>query len=86
MLLAGVIVLAIMGWSSAAGTDIPSFGYVAMAVGDTFFSGVWYRVNGSALLQQPLATTSPPGSFRRLLTKIPSLERKIIDPKMDLSA
>ncbi|RZN33741.1 hypothetical protein [Bradyrhizobium sp. Leo121] len=33
MLLAAVIVLAIMGWSSAAGTAVPAFGYMAMAIG-----------------------------------------------------
>jgi hypothetical protein len=32
-LLVGAIVLAYIGWSSAAGTDVPAAGYVAMAVG-----------------------------------------------------
>jgi hypothetical protein len=36
MLLAAGIVLAIMGWLSAAGTDVPSSGYVAMAIGILF--------------------------------------------------
>ena len=36
ILLAGVVVGAVLGWSSAAGTDVPSFGYAAMAVGIAF--------------------------------------------------
>jgi hypothetical protein len=32
-LLAGVIVFADLGWSLSEGTDVPTFGYAAMAVG-----------------------------------------------------
>jgi hypothetical protein len=35
-LLAGVILLADLGWSSGEGTDVPSFGYAAMALGIVF--------------------------------------------------
>jgi hypothetical protein len=35
-LLICVIVIAEMGWSSAAGTDVPIDGYIAMAIGVTF--------------------------------------------------
>jgi hypothetical protein len=34
-LLIGVIVIAVKGWSSAAGTDVPLTGYVALAIGVT---------------------------------------------------
>jgi len=36
MLLAAVIVLAIMGWSSAEEADVTPFGYFAMAIGILF--------------------------------------------------
>ncbi len=35
-LLIAVGVLAVMGWSSATGTDVPLTGYVAMAIGVVF--------------------------------------------------
>jgi hypothetical protein len=34
-LLIGVIVIAVMGWSAAAGTEVPLAGYFAMAIGVT---------------------------------------------------
>jgi hypothetical protein len=36
VLLAAVVVIAHSGWSSAAGADVPPFGYAAMAVGILF--------------------------------------------------
>ena len=36
MQLAAVIVLVILGWSAAAGTDVPFFGYAAMGLGILF--------------------------------------------------
>jgi hypothetical protein len=40
-LLALVIEVANIGWSAGAGTDVPSFGYAAMAAGILFSPGVW---------------------------------------------
>jgi hypothetical protein len=36
VLLIGVAVMATLGWNSAAGTDVPPVGYVAMALGVLF--------------------------------------------------
>ena len=36
VLLIGVAVMATLGWNSAAGTDVPPIGYVAMAAGIVF--------------------------------------------------
>ncbi|MGJ5203762.1 hypothetical protein [Bradyrhizobium sp. HKCCYLR20261] len=36
LMLVAVIVVAILGWSSAEGTDVPSSGYAALAIGVVF--------------------------------------------------
>jgi hypothetical protein len=36
LMFAAVIVVAVLGWSSAEGTDVPSSGYTAMAIGVLF--------------------------------------------------
>jgi hypothetical protein len=53
-LLVFAIVVSYYGWTSAAGTDVPESGYLAMALGIIFALVIWRGADGLAVLQQPL--------------------------------
>ncbi|WP_244521869.1 hypothetical protein [Bradyrhizobium embrapense] len=60
LLLAGTLVIAVLGWSSGSGADVPASGYVALALGVLFSLAVGFGLMGLVFYSSRGGYDEPP--------------------------
>ncbi|WP_426612810.1 hypothetical protein [Bradyrhizobium sp. McL0616] len=60
LLLAATLLIAVVGWSLASGTDVPASGYVALAIGVIFSLAVGFGLMGLVFYSSRKGYDEPP--------------------------